>query len=163
MAKYKVTPIDTECVDTNKAFEEEPMQIQWRSVAREFRNGDRPDSCAGTLPLDALKAIISIAASHSPEFSLMHVDVSRAYFHAKAQKPVLVKLPAEDCSGLARASRKLELPAGAQFKKPVPQQSDDFVATGTKGSELELKKQLENVYPIKASIIGQVLQRVSKR
>ena len=29
----------------------------------------------------------------------MHVDVSRAYFHAKAQRPVLVKLPAEDCAG----------------------------------------------------------------
>ena len=26
------------------------------------------------------------------------VDVSRAYFHAKAQRLVLVKLPAEDCS-----------------------------------------------------------------
>ena len=29
----------------------------------------------------------------------MHVDVSRANFHSKAQRPVLVKLPAEDCSG----------------------------------------------------------------
>ena len=28
----------------------------------------------------------------------MHVDVSRAYFHAKAQR-LLAKLPAEDCSG----------------------------------------------------------------
>ena len=54
---------------------------------------------AGTLPLEALKIIIPIAASHSPEFSLMHVDVSRAYFHAKAKRLVLVKLPVEDCSG----------------------------------------------------------------
>ena len=29
----------------------------------------------------------------------MHVDVSRAYFRAKAQRPVLVKLLAEDCPG----------------------------------------------------------------
>ena len=50
-------------------------------------------------PLEALKAIISIVASHSPEFSLMQVDVSRAYFRAKAQRFVLVKLLAEDCSG----------------------------------------------------------------
>ena len=75
----------------------------------------------------------------------MHVDVSRAYLHAKAQRPTLVKLPAEDCSGkdkgkigllkksmlryqrrskqlgtiLASASRKLWLRAGAQFKKRV--------------------------------------------
>ena len=30
---------------------------------------------------------------------LTHVDVSRAYFHVKAQRTVLVKLLAEDCSG----------------------------------------------------------------
>ena len=82
-------------VDTDNAFEEEPMQIRSRIGARESKNGDWSDLYAGTLPLEALKSIISIAASHSPEFSLMHVDVSRAYFHAI----VLVKLPVEDCSG----------------------------------------------------------------
>ena len=75
------------------------MQIRSRIVARDFKSGDRPDLYAGTPPLEALKATISIAASHSPEFSLMHVDVSRAHSHAKAQRPVLVKLSAEDCSG----------------------------------------------------------------
>ena len=53
----------------------------------------------GTPPLEALKAIISTVASHSPAFSLMHVDVSRAYCHAKAQNLVQVKCPAADCSG----------------------------------------------------------------
>ena len=62
-------------------------------------SGDKPHLYAETPTLEALNAIISIVASHSPEFSLMHVDVSRAYFHAMAQRPVLVKLPAEDCSG----------------------------------------------------------------
>ena len=92
------TPVDTKWADADKASEEEPMQIRSRIVAREFKSGDRPDFYAGTPPLKALKAIICIAASHSPEFSPMQLDVSRAYFHAKAQKPVLVKLPAEDCS-----------------------------------------------------------------
>ena len=36
----------------------------------------------------------------------MHIDVSRAYFHAKAQRPVLVKLPAEDCSGKDRGKNR---------------------------------------------------------
>ena len=99
VAKYNVTPVDSKWVDTDKTFEGEPMQIRSRSVAREFKSGDRPDLHAETHPLEALNAIISIAASHSPEFSLMHVDVSRAYFHAKAQRPVLVTLRAEDCSG----------------------------------------------------------------
>ena len=59
------------------------MHIRSRLVAKEFKSGNRPDMYAGTLPLEALKAIISIAAGHSPEFSLMLVDVSRAYLHAR--------------------------------------------------------------------------------
>ena len=62
MAKYNVTPVDTKWVDTDKAFEEEPMQIRSRIVAREFKSGDRPDLYAGTPQVEALKAIISIAA-----------------------------------------------------------------------------------------------------
>ena len=42
---------------------------------------------------------LRIAASHCPEFSLLHEGVSRAYFHAETQRSVPVKLPAEDCSG----------------------------------------------------------------
>ena len=99
VAKYNVTSIDTKWVDTDKAFEWEPMQIRSRIVAREFESGDRPDLNAGTPPPEALNAIIPIAVSHSPEFSLKHVDVYRAYIHAKGQRLVLVKLPAEDCSG----------------------------------------------------------------
>ena len=53
----------------------------------------------GLLRWKALKAINPLSASQSPEFSQMHVDVFGAYFHAKAQRLVLVKLPAEDCSG----------------------------------------------------------------
>ena len=59
------------------------MQILSRIVAREFKSGDRPDLYAVTLPLEALRAVISKAASHIPEFSLMHVDVSRAYSHGQ--------------------------------------------------------------------------------
>ena len=62
-------------------------------------------------PLEALKTIISIVASHSPEFSLMQVDVSRAYFHAKAQRLVLVKLLAEDCSGKDRGRSDFRIKA----------------------------------------------------
>ena len=39
---------------------------------------------------------------------------------------------------------------------------NDFVGTGTQGSLLELKKQLESVYPIKASIIGAGLAKSIK-
>ena len=55
-------------------------------------------NCA-TPPVEALKAIVSIAASHKETFSIMHIDVSRAYFHAKAQRPGLIRLPVEDRMG----------------------------------------------------------------
>ena len=50
VAKYKITPVDTKWIDTDKAFEGEPMQIRSRIVAREFKSDDRPDLYAGTPP-----------------------------------------------------------------------------------------------------------------
>ena len=67
------------------------MQIRSRMCAREFNSDDRPDLYAGTPPLEALKAIMSIEADNKETFSIMHIDVSRAYFHAKAQRPVLIR------------------------------------------------------------------------
>ena len=99
VAKYKITPVDTKWIDTDKAFEGEPMQIRSLMCAREFKSDDWPDLYAGTPPLEALKAIISIAANNKDTFSIMHIDVSRAYFHAKAQRPVLIRLPEEDRMG----------------------------------------------------------------
>ena len=49
--------------------------------------------------MEALKSIISIAANHKEAFAIMHIDVSRAHFHAKAQRLVLVRLPVEDRMG----------------------------------------------------------------
>ena len=37
-AKYQFTPTDTMWIDTDKAFEREPMQIRSRIVPREFKN-----------------------------------------------------------------------------------------------------------------------------
>ena len=56
------------------------MQIRSRTCARESKSDDRPNSYAGTFPLETLKAIISIAAIHKETFLTMHIDVSRAYF-----------------------------------------------------------------------------------
>ena len=68
VAKYGITPVDTKWVDTDKAFEEEPMQIRSRICAREFKCDDRPDLYAGTPPLEALKATISNAVNHKEIF-----------------------------------------------------------------------------------------------
>ena len=50
--------------------------------------------------MEALKCRISIAASHKETFSIRHIDVSRAYFHADAQRLALVRLPVEDRVGV---------------------------------------------------------------
>ena len=82
VTKYGITPMDTKWIDTENAFEGEPMQIRSRKCAREFKSDDRPDFYAGTPPLEALKAIIQVAANNKNTFSIMHIDVSRGYFHA---------------------------------------------------------------------------------
>ena len=97
--KYGITPVDTKWVHTDKAFEEEPQQIRSRMCAREFKSDDRLDLYAGTPPLEALKAIISIAANHKEMFSTIYIDVSRAYFHGKAPRPVLIRLSVEERMG----------------------------------------------------------------
>ena len=94
-----MTPVDTKWVDKDKAFEGEPVQIRSRMCAREFKSDDRPDLYAGTPSLEALKAIISIAANNKETFSIMHIDVSRAYFHAKARETRAHTEPVEDRMG----------------------------------------------------------------
>ena len=99
VAKYGISPVDTKRVDTDNAFEGESMQIRSLMCAREFKSGDRPDLNEETPPLEALKAITSIAANNKETFSIMHIDVPRACFHAEAQRPVLTRLPVEDRMG----------------------------------------------------------------
>ena len=50
--------------------------------------------------MEALEAILSIAAKHKEAFSIMHPDVSRAYFYTKVLGLVLVRLPVEDRTGV---------------------------------------------------------------
>ena len=46
--------------------------------------------------MEALKATMSIATNNKETISIMHIDVSRAYFHTQAQRLVRVRLPVED-------------------------------------------------------------------
>ena len=72
-AQYQVTPVDLKWIDTNKASQRKPMQIRSRIVASEFKSEARPVQYAGTPPLEALKAIISIAAKSQTNI-LNHAD-----------------------------------------------------------------------------------------
>ena len=66
-------------------------------MAKEIRTNSRPDLFAGTPPLEALKLMLSIAAtSESEDVCIMHNDASRAYFHAPCIRPVFVDIVDED-------------------------------------------------------------------
>ena len=87
IAQYQITPVDTKWIDTNKAFEEESHANQITTCCkREMKSEDRPDLYAGSSPLESLKSKISIAANHKHTFSIIHIDVSRAYFGAEARR-----------------------------------------------------------------------------
>ena len=93
-------PVGTRWVDINKGDEQNP-NYRSRFVGREFKGKDvRDDLFAATPPLEAIKALISLAASqrgvdkHKIK-KLCFIDVSKAYFHAPVRRPVYVKLPDE--------------------------------------------------------------------
>ena len=69
-------------------------------MGREFRGRDhRDDLFAATPPLEAIKSLLSLAASQrsskGPVKKLMFIDVSKAYFHAPVKRDVYVVLPDE--------------------------------------------------------------------
>ena len=87
-------PIPVRWVDINKGDSNNPL-YRSRLVAKEYNTGVRPDLYAATPPTECLRLMLSRLASNK-NFKLMYADVSRAYFYAKAVRPVYVKLPEED-------------------------------------------------------------------
>lgn len=66
-------------------------------MAKEIKVCDKLELFAATPPLEAVKIVISFAAENGPtDKCLLHNDVSRAYFHAKARRDVFVKIARED-------------------------------------------------------------------
>ena len=55
VAKCRITPVDAKWIDTNEAFEGEPLQIRSRMCVREAKSDDRTKLHAETPPLEALK------------------------------------------------------------------------------------------------------------
>ena len=95
---YEKVPIEECWYQTGKA----PIAVRWvdintgdetyknyrsRLVAKELSTDVRPDLYAATPPSASLKLLISMMASNKC-FQMMYADVSRAYFYAKAVRPV---------------------------------------------------------------------------
>ena len=92
----------TKWVDINKGDESSP-NYRSRLVGREFKKNKRDDLFAATPPLEAIRALISLAASQKNRGSnkvkkLSFIDIKKAYFHAKVKRLVYVDLPDEALS-----------------------------------------------------------------
>ena len=91
--------IDVRWIDINKGDKENP-NMRSRLVGREFNQGKDDTLYAATPPLEALRAIISWAATQDADEGerreIMVNDVSRAYFYAKATRDIYIRLPSED-------------------------------------------------------------------
>ena len=90
--------IGTEWIDVNTGDIDNP-KIRSRLVGKEFRTGPDDALFASTPPLEALRLVISRAATAGPgecRKEIMINDVSRAYFYAKCTRCLYVELPEED-------------------------------------------------------------------
>ena len=99
-------PIGTRWIDINKGDVKEP-ELRSRLVAKEIKRDNRDDMFAATPPLEAKKALFSLAvtseygkrtARRKHKKKLLLIDVRRAYLYAAAKRDVYVVLPDEDAS-----------------------------------------------------------------
>ena len=121
---YKIVPrshpqttggkvIGTRWVDVNKGDAEKP-NCRSRLVGREFNVGKDDTLYAATPPLEALRFVLSFAATRSEPGSttrrcVMINDVRRAYFYAKAKRDIYIEVPTEDPESGPNVLGKLEL------------------------------------------------------
>ena len=95
-ARTGKAPITVRWIDINKGDDVNP-NYRSRLVAREINTYKRDDLfAANPPPLEALKVILSMIAIGNHGETVMVNDISRAFFHARAEREVYVQLPKED-------------------------------------------------------------------
>ena len=75
------------------------MNYRSRLAGREFNIGRDDALYASTPPLEALRLIVSYAATHGTDIGrkmIMINDARRAYFYAKIERDAYIELPKED-------------------------------------------------------------------
>ena len=85
-------------VDINKG-DATDRNYRSRLVGREFNVGKDDSLYASTPPLEALRVVVSNAATDTPSGNRREIvvcDVRRAYFYAKINRDVFIELPEED-------------------------------------------------------------------
>ena len=85
-------------IDVNKGDFANP-RIRCMLVGNEFRTGPDDALYASTPPLEALRVVLSRAATVDAigsEREIIVNDVSRFYFFAKMRRPLYIEIPSED-------------------------------------------------------------------
>lgn len=119
-------PIGTRWVDINKGDAVNP-KYRSRLVAKEIKKNKREDLFAATPPLEAKKALFSMAVTEGVGYrrglrhkgmKLEFIDVRRASFHSEARRPIYVQLPGEDYEeGLCGRLNNTECLLGVGFQR----------------------------------------------
>ena len=96
-------PVSVRWVDTNKGAPGE-MLVRSRLVARDFKGNDkdRDDLFAETPPLEALRLILSRAATKRGDGryrKLLFVDIKKAHLNPGCEEDVYIELPEEAGAG----------------------------------------------------------------
>ncbi len=99
-------PIGTKWVDVNKGDAKQPL-IRSRFVVKEIATYKSDDFFAATPPLEALRLLLSMAASSGNDIKVEVLDARKAHLHAFADRTVFVQLPPEEteagyCAKLVR-------------------------------------------------------------
>ncbi len=87
-------PIGSKWVDVNKGDEKKPL-IRSRFVVKEIATYKSDDFFAATPPLEALRLLLSMAASSGHDVKVEVLDARKAHLHAFADRTVFVRLPPE--------------------------------------------------------------------
>ena len=96
--RYGCKIITTKWLDTNKGDNDNP-NYRSRMVGREIKYDKRLDLFSATPPLETLKLLISLCARRQWDAKpcrMAIIDIKRAYFYAKARRPVFIEIPVED-------------------------------------------------------------------
>jgi hypothetical protein len=99
-------PIGSKWVDVNKGDATKPL-IRSRFVVKEIATYKSDDFFAATPPLEALRLLLSMAASSGHDIKVEVLDARKAHLHAFADRTVFVQLPPEEagpgyCARLVR-------------------------------------------------------------
>jgi hypothetical protein len=99
-------PIGSKWVDVNKGDSKTPL-IRSRFVVKEIATYKSDDFFAATPPLEALRLLLSMAASSGHDVKIEVLDARKAHLHAFADRTVFVQLPPEEaepgyCARLVR-------------------------------------------------------------